>query len=125
MGAKKAAPNDSSSDLFLQKERSLPEPEGGWRDPDPEIKVVSDDPVEELKRQPGKDIRLCGGGLLAGSHFGEIDDLILKVNPILLGEGIPLFAGKVDLTAANLLENTSYSNGFLLLRYRLRHRGDS
>lgn len=31
---------------------------------------------------------------LAGALYREIDELILKVNPVTAGTGIPLFAGK-------------------------------
>ncbi|MDQ2691638.1 MAG: dihydrofolate reductase family protein, partial [Chloroflexota bacterium] len=64
--------------------------------PSAEVELVSEDAlpvVEELKRKPGKDIWLCGGAQLAAHLFSQIDELVLKVNPILLGEGIPLFAG--------------------------------
>ena len=55
---------------------------------------TSEDPVafvRELKEQDGGDIWLCGGGELAGAPVGEIDRLVLKRNPVLFGEGVPLF----------------------------------
>ena len=47
----------------------------------------------ELKNEEGKNIWLCGGGQLAGYllNNGLVDELILKVNPIILGDGIRLF----------------------------------
>jgi dihydrofolate reductase len=92
--------------------------------PDPAVHLVSGDPiavVRELKRQQGKDIWLCGGGALAAALFPEIDELILKVNPVLLGDGIPLFDGRVQQTALELADSRSYRNGFTLARYRPRH----
>ncbi|MEU8954639.1 dihydrofolate reductase family protein [Streptomyces sp. NPDC048518] len=65
--------------------------------PDPGVELVATDPVEkvrELKRQEGKDIWLCGGGELAGALRGEIDRLIVKLGPLSLGSGTPLFAHK-------------------------------
>lgn len=57
--------------------------------------IFSDaDPVEtvrRLKQQPGADIWLCGGGNLASQLIDEIDRLVIKRNPIFLGDGIPLF----------------------------------
>ena len=47
--------------------------------------------VRELKRQSGLAIYLCGGGNLAGRLLTEIDRLILKRNPVVLGDGIRLF----------------------------------
>lgn len=52
------------------------------------------DPVElvrELKSRDGKDVWLCGGGSLATQLAGEIDRLVLKRQPLLFGDGIPLF----------------------------------
>ncbi|MER6425361.1 dihydrofolate reductase family protein [Streptomyces sp. NPDC001137] len=61
---------------------------------DPEVEVVSGDPVElvrGLKRQPGTGIWLCGGASLAGQLLGEIDELVVKRYPVVFGSGIPLF----------------------------------
>jgi dihydrofolate reductase len=92
--------------------------------PDPNVELVSTDPVafvRALKQQPGKDIWLCGGGSLATVLFPEIDEMILKVHPILLGSGIPLFSGVIPLTSLELIDNKLYSNGFMLLNYRIKH----
>ena len=75
--------------------------------------------VRQLKAEPGRDIWLCGGGRLAGGVFTEIDELILKVNPLLIGSGVPLFAGAVGTQRATLVERQSYPNGFVLARYDL------
>jgi dihydrofolate reductase len=60
---------------------------------DGDIVVTDRDPVavvRELKAEPaGSGIWLCGGGRLASSLVHEIDRLVLKVNPLLLGSGIP------------------------------------
>lgn len=58
--------------------------------------TLSSDPhatIRQLRAQPGTGIWVAGGGLLAGSVFEEIDHLILKINPVVLGDGIPLFGG--------------------------------
>lgn len=92
--------------------------------PDPDVELVAGTAVtamRQYKQTPGKDIWLCGGGELAATLFPEIDELILKVNPILLGAGIPLFSGFIDETALVLSENKIYSNGFTLLTYELKH----
>lgn len=94
--------------------------------PDPAIHLVNADElsvVRRLKAAEGKGIWLCGGGVLASALFGEIDDLILKVNPVVLGNGIPLFAPSPSLSAtrAHLAETRRYDNGFVLMRYHLHH----
>ncbi|MDT0215327.1 dihydrofolate reductase family protein [Rothia sp. ARF10] len=66
------------------------------------VEVVDGDPlarVRELKAEENdKDIWLVGGGTLAHALLPDIDRLVLKVNPSVIGAGIPLFAG--DFTHA-------------------------
>lgn len=60
------------------------------------VEIVDGDPVacvRELKAEDGKDIWLVGGGTLAHALLPEIDRLVLKVNPSVIGDGVRLFAG--------------------------------
>jgi len=62
--------------------------------PDPAIELVRHDPVERvraLKSEPGGGIWLVGGGALAAALRSEIDELIVKLSPITIGTGIPLW----------------------------------
>ena len=92
--------------------------------PDPAVELVAGNEravVRELKHGDGKDIWLCGGGVLASALFPEIDELILKVNPLLLGAGIPLFAGAVPPTALQRVSQTPYESGVTIVNYRVLH----
>ncbi|WP_280455969.1 dihydrofolate reductase family protein [Nocardia brasiliensis] len=63
-------------------------------DPDPDVELIAADPlakVRELKREPGLGIWLCGGGELAQVLLPEIDQIFLKLYPVLLGHGRSLF----------------------------------
>ena len=81
---------------------------------EPGIKFVRGDAVEfvqALKRAPGKDICLMGGGELARSLLaaGLVDKIGLNIHPILLGSGIPRFRDpghrvKLALTGCQPLE---------------------
>jgi dihydrofolate reductase len=74
--------------------------------------------VRQLKAEGGgKDIWLCGGARLAAGVFTEIDELILKINPVLIGAGIPLFDGVARTRATSLTEHKVYANGFVFARY--------
>jgi dihydrofolate reductase len=75
--------------------------------------------VRKLKRRPGKDIYLGGGGELARSFLQEdlVDELFIGVGPMLLGDGIPGFPGKFPQRDFKLTECKSYSNGSVALRY--------
>ncbi len=95
------------------------------QNPDPEVTLVSENAVkvvQALKEKPGKPIWLCGGADLASTLFkaGLIDELIIKLNPVLFGAGIPLFAEPTPLTALELTEHKVYGIGTVLLHYRLR-----
>ena len=92
--------------------------------PDEQVTLVLEDAVqfvEQLKQLPGKGIWLCGGANLASSLFaaGLIDRLILKVNPFLMGEGIPLFADAIPQTALTLTDHKIYENGVVILHYQI------
>lgn len=61
------------------------------------VEIVSSDPVarvRELKAEDGLDIWLVGGGTLAHALLPEVDRLVLKVSPSVIGAGIGLFAGE-------------------------------
>jgi dihydrofolate reductase len=45
-----------------------------------------------LKAEEGLGIWLAGGGQLAGALLDEVDELVVKVYPLVLGSGVPLFA---------------------------------
>lgn len=62
--------------------------------PDPAVELITADPlgrVRDLKREKGLGIWLCGGGELAQVLLPEIDQIYLKLYPIVLGKGRPLF----------------------------------
>lgn len=68
------------------------------------VTLTDTDPVELIRslksvQTATGDIWLCGGPELAGVLRDEIDRVILKVNPVALGDGIPLFGtGTAALT---------------------------
>jgi dihydrofolate reductase len=76
--------------------------------------------VKKLRKHPGKDIWLMGGGELARDFLKAdlVDELYLGVLPVLLGEGIPLFPPGFPQRNFALLENKTYSKGMIALRYR-------
>ena len=93
--------------------------------PDDDIKIVSKDAatlVKSLKEEMGKGIWLCGGASLATTLFAEklVDKLILKVNPFLMGSGIPLFSGVIKQTALELTDNKLYDNGVFMSYYQVK-----
>ena len=96
------------------------------KSPNERVRIVSQAPatfVRDLKQEPGGDIYLCGGARLAATLLaaGLIDEIVLKLNPLLIGSGIPLFATVEEPILLELQSTKAYSNGVLLLSYRVKH----
>ena len=92
--------------------------------PDENVTLVSGDAisfVQKLKEDQALDIWLCGGARLAVTLFPEIDEIIVKSNPFLLGSGIPLFSSPVAQTDLELKASKVYTNGFMLLEFIVKH----
>ena len=94
-------------------------------EPDDDFMTVSENAgefVSELKKQPGKDIWLMGGGELAGSLISEnvVDVISLNIHPVLLGRGIPLFSNLSSQVNLELLASKSHKNGCVQVDYRVK-----
>ncbi len=79
--------------------------------------------VRTLKRAPGRDICVLGGGDLARSLLaaGVVDEIGLNVHPVLLGSGVPLFVDPRRQIDLELAECRALEAGCALLTYRVRH----
>ena len=93
----------------------------------PEVEVLRDPAViAEMRNAPGKDIWLCGGGVLLASLLaaGLVDTIELGVSPRLLpGRGIPMLGEAAGLPPAIELELTSHRvlpTGLLILEYAVK-----
>jgi dihydrofolate reductase len=89
------------------------------------IEFVREDPVafvERLKQGPGGTIWLFGGGRLATalSTAGLIDDYLIVIQPVLLGEGIPLWQDGLGLRELTLTHAGAWPGGLVEVRYRPR-----
>lgn len=76
--------------------------------------------VAELKKQPGKDIWLVGGGSIFSQlhNAGLVDEYVITLIPVLLGNAISLFP---DLQREEHLELNSckaFGNGSVMLQLR-------
>ena len=89
----------------------------------PDSRIARGDLTEEiaaLKREPGKDMLAWGGATFAQSltRLGLVDEYRLILQPVALGEGLPLFK---DLTAPvrfELVDAQTYATGAALHVYR-------
>jgi dihydrofolate reductase len=84
---------------------------------------VSDRPVEEeipeLKREPGKDIVVFGGASFARSlaAHGLIDEYRINVQPVALGDGLPLLHGLPAPLPLELVSSTAWTDGTITQTY--------
>lgn len=94
----------------------------------PAVEFVSE-PVaafaERLQASEGKDIWLMGGGELIASFLdaGEIDEFVIHVIPVFIGEGIPLIAPRHRDVPLELLSSGAYADGVVRLHYAVRRSG--
>lgn len=93
--------------------------------PDAEVTLVSGNAVEvvrALKQEPGMAIWLCGGAELAGTLFqaGLVDRLIVKLNPVVFGSGIPLLGRGIEPVRLELTESQVYRSGHILIWYSVQ-----
>lgn len=79
--------------------------------------------IKGLKAETGKDIWLCGGGALAGAMLENelLDELLIKLNPVVFGSGIPLFGRSTKQIDLTFLSSKAYNSGVLLLRYKINY----
>jgi len=80
---------------------------------------VADLHGEMIEAAAGKDLWLVGGGDVATQFFaaGLLDVLQVTIVPVVLGAGLPLFAGPVP--PMKLLDLTAYGNGMSELTYEI------
>lgn len=94
----------------------------------PKVIIVNDhakEIVEDLKRQPGKDIWLFGGGELFRSllELGVVDTVELAIIPILLGGGTPMLPTPAVEQKLTLNRHYVYSkSGIVLIEYAVEKK---
>ena len=85
------------------------------------LDVSVSDLVQRLKKQPGKDIWLCGGAELVEQCLQQdlVDEIHLTTIPILLGRGIRLFP-QINRPIHFRLVSSQVKNGMSESIYRKR-----
>ena len=87
------------------------------------VTVTSESPAAVAATLSENGIRrawLMGGGKLASSFLaaGLIDEISFGLMPVILGEGIPVFAGGIPPTPLQLVERKDYKGGALGLTFK-------
>ena len=84
--------------------------------------VTSDqlsDNRNKLKQQEGKNILIFGspGASQSLLNQGLIDEFWIFVNPVILGQGVPLFKNITGTTKLELVESKTFACGVIALHY--------
>lgn len=76
--------------------------------------------IEKLKQQPGKDIIVIGSASLTHGliRLGLIDEYRINVNPVVLGNGVPLFKDISHKVNLKLLQAIPFESGVVSLVYQ-------
>jgi len=97
---------------------------GNW----PDIRIIrradAYQQIAELKRQTGKDILMTGSRTLWNDLLAHdlIDEIHLMIGNVVLGEGVPVFVGKPDVTLRLIDIRRWEGSDNVLLRYEVRHK---
>jgi dihydrofolate reductase len=88
----------------------------------PNTTIISDkiaDKINEIKQQPGSEILLFGSPTATHALIEQnlIDGYWLFVNPVVLGQGIPLFKGGENKTKLKLVSTHQFNSGVTELNY--------
>jgi dihydrofolate reductase len=75
--------------------------------------------IHELKAQPGSAIYCDGGAEIAHElmKFGLIDEFVISIVPVLLGDGIKLFSETRPEHPLHLISVNTYESGLVQLHY--------
>jgi dihydrofolate reductase len=89
----------------------------------PNTKIIGENlagEISKLKQGAGKDIVIFGSPSIAHELMAEnlIDDYWLFVNPVLLGQGIPMFKGIQSRIALSLVYSNVLASGVVCLHYK-------
>ena len=87
------------------------------------IRIKSDkdisEEVKQLKQQPGKDMVIFGDARMAATlvELGLIDEYRLKLEPVILGNGKPLFKEINERVKLKLVKSKGFNSGVVGLYY--------
>lgn len=76
--------------------------------------------IARLKALPGKNMLLYAGAGIISSfvQLGLVDEYRLRIHPVVLGSGLPIFHHVGDRQKLQLVQAKPYPNGAVLLDYR-------
>jgi dihydrofolate reductase len=106
---------------WVLSSRDLPEPEGE----DVDVRIgganVSELYDEMIAAAGERDLWVVGGGNVASQFADEglLDEVLVTVAPVVLGDGRPLFDRRLPGGAMRLTGTRAFDNGMVELRYEI------
>ncbi|MFJ6913835.1 dihydrofolate reductase family protein [Streptomyces sp. NPDC101133] len=89
--------------------------------PDPNVEIIPTDLVGRIWELKAEDsafgIYLCGGSAVAGELVDEVDELVIKTYPVLLGSGMPMFASGFEVSEFVPDSVRTFGNGVVVRTY--------
>jgi dihydrofolate reductase len=87
------------------------------------IKDLDINEINKIKANSKTEVYLCGGGVFAGWLLENemIDVLKLKVNPLILGQGVRLFGDSTKSFSLSLIGTEEYEAGLLINTYEIMY----
>ena len=87
------------------------------------VRPIDVNEIEAIQNQPGTDIYLCGGGQFAGWLLDnqKIDTLQLKLNPLILGQGVKIFGESKQTCKMELIRTELFDNGLQIMDFNIRY----
>lgn len=77
--------------------------------------------TDALHTANGKDVYVDGGTVVRDALItGVLDDLVVTINPTVLGVGVPLFDATVPRTDLTVVGVARFTDGFVQIHYRCR-----
>lgn len=92
--------------------------------PDPAVELVTSDLikfVKRLKSESDRQIWVCGGSEIATQlvKAGLLDKIVIKLNPVIFGSGIPLFGSIPQHVSLKLVDQKTYGCGIVFNTYEV------
>jgi dihydrofolate reductase len=84
------------------------------------VKENISEEIARLKQQPGKNLVIDGSPTLIHSFtkLGLIDEYRLRLHPVVLGSGVPLFKNLSETKNLKLVESRVFRSGVVILHYQ-------
>jgi dihydrofolate reductase len=80
------------------------------------------DEIIKLKSREGRDMVVYGGGSFDSSliKLGLIDEFLLFINPVAIGNGMTIFRDLNEIQKFNMVKSIAFDSGKVLLHYEAR-----